>query len=31
VLTDDGPVAAVTYCATEKDPSLRPYHCTRTS
>jgi hypothetical protein len=26
VLTDDGPVTAVTYCATDKDPTLRPYH-----
>ena len=26
VLTDAGPVRAVTYYATDKDPSLRPYH-----
>lgn len=26
VLTEDGLVTAVTYCATDKDPSLRPYH-----
>jgi cation transport regulator ChaC len=26
VLTEAGPVSAVTYCATDKDPSLRPYH-----
>lgn len=26
VLTEEGPVTAVTYCATDKDPTLRPYH-----
>ena len=26
VLTEDGLVTAVTYCATDKDPALRPYH-----
>src|SRR6202521_4484017 len=26
VLTEAGPVIAVTYHATDKDPSLRPYH-----
>jgi len=26
VLTESGPVTAVTYCATDKDPTLRPYH-----
>ena len=26
VLTEAGPVTAVTYYATDKDPSLRPYH-----
>ena len=26
ILTEDGPVTAVTYCATDKDPTLRPYH-----
>src|SRR6266481_4011836 len=26
VLTDAGPVTAVTYCATDKDAKLRPYH-----
>jgi len=26
ILTDEGPVSAVTYCATEKDPTLRPFH-----
>lgn len=25
ILTDDGAVDALTYCATEKDPALRPY------
>jgi hypothetical protein len=26
ILTEDGLVTAVTYCATDKDPTLRPYH-----
>jgi gamma-glutamylcyclotransferase len=26
VLTEAGPVTAVTYCATDKDAALRPYH-----
>jgi len=30
ILTDAGAVTAVTYCATEKDPALRPYHWYKT-
>lgn len=26
ILTEDGLVTAVTYCATDKEPTLRPYH-----
>lgn len=26
ILTEYGPVTAITYCAVDKDPSLRPYH-----
>ncbi len=26
ILTEHGPIAAITYCAIDKDPSLRPYH-----
>jgi AIG2-like family len=26
ILTEDGPVTAIAYCAIDKDPSLRPYH-----
>ena len=30
ILTDTGAVTAVTYCATQKDPALRPYHWYKT-
>ncbi len=30
VMTEAGPITAITYCATDKDASLRPYHWYKT-